>query len=118
MIYKMDRLTHSLADFAKLVELFRPALGAVRFRDPVIQYDEQHGRLTLNVLLSFAQFEREVIASGSGTRLRLQGQGHLGGRLGAARLSRIEKKLVVLPEEAGTVRLISDATLKSARSEP
>ena len=61
MIYKVNRLTRSLADFAKLVELFRPALGAVRFRDPVIQYDEQHGRLTLNVLLSFAQFEREVI---------------------------------------------------------
>jgi Resolvase, N terminal domain len=58
--YKVDRLTRSLADFAKLVELFDEH-GVLRIDHPVLQYPSSMGRLTLNVLLSFAQFEREVI---------------------------------------------------------
>jgi site-specific DNA recombinase len=58
--YKVDRLTRSLADFAKLVELF-DAHG-VSFVSVTQQFNTttSMGRLTLNVLLSFAQFEREV----------------------------------------------------------
>ena len=58
--YKVDRLTRSLADFAKLVELF-DAHG-VSFVSVTQQFNTTTsiGRLTLNVLLSFAQFEREV----------------------------------------------------------
>ena len=61
VIYKVDRLTRSLADFAKLVELFDQ--HSVSFVSVTQSFNttSSMGRLTLNVLLSFAQFEREVI---------------------------------------------------------
>jgi DNA invertase Pin-like site-specific DNA recombinase len=61
VVYKIDRLTRSLSDFAKLVEIF-DAHG-VSFVSVTQQFNttSSMGRLTLNVLLSFAQFEREVI---------------------------------------------------------
>jgi DNA invertase Pin-like site-specific DNA recombinase len=64
--YKVDRLTRSLADFAKIVEIF-DAKG-VSFVSVTQQFNSttSMGRLTLNVLLSFAQFEREV----TGERIR------------------------------------------------
>ena len=60
VVYKVDRLTRSLADFAKLVELFDK--HSVSFVSVTQQFNTttSMGRLTLNVLLSFAQFEREV----------------------------------------------------------
>src|ERR1051326_7325985 len=60
VVYKVDRLTRSLADFAKLVELFDA--HNVSFVSVTQQFSTttSMGRLTLNVLLSFAQFEREV----------------------------------------------------------
>jgi DNA invertase Pin-like site-specific DNA recombinase len=60
VVYKVDRLTRSLADFAKLVELFDQ--NQVSFVSVTQQFNTttSMGRLTLNVLLSFAQFEREV----------------------------------------------------------
>src|SRR6516225_3460549 len=62
VVYKVDRLTHSLADFAKLVDLFDQ--HNVSFVSVTQQFNTttSMGRLTLNVLLSFAQFEREVTA--------------------------------------------------------
>jgi DNA invertase Pin-like site-specific DNA recombinase len=61
VVYKVDRLTRSLADFAKLIELFDS--HAVSFVVVTQQFNttSSMGRLTLNILLSFAQFEREVI---------------------------------------------------------
>jgi DNA invertase Pin-like site-specific DNA recombinase len=61
LVYKVDRLTRSLADFAKLVELFDQ--HGVSFVSITQSFNttSSMGRLTLNVLLSFAQFEREVI---------------------------------------------------------
>jgi DNA invertase Pin-like site-specific DNA recombinase len=60
VVYKVDRLTRSLADFAKLVELFDA--HNVSFVSVTQQFNTttSMGRLTLNILLSFAQFEREV----------------------------------------------------------
>jgi DNA invertase Pin-like site-specific DNA recombinase len=60
VVYKVDRLTRSLADFAKLVELFDE--HSISFVSVTQQFNTttSMGRLTLNVLLSFAQFEREV----------------------------------------------------------
>jgi hypothetical protein len=60
VVYKIDRLTRSLTDFAKLVELFDR--HGVSFVSVTQQFNTttSMGRLTLNVLLSFAQFEREV----------------------------------------------------------
>ena len=66
VVYKVDRLTRSLADFAKLVELFDQ--HGVSFVSVTQSFNttSSMGRLTLNVLLSFAQFEREV----TGERIR------------------------------------------------
>src|SRR5258705_13219330 len=66
VVYKVDRLTRSLADFAKMVDLF-DARG-ISFVAVTQQFNTttSMGRLTLNVLLSFAQFEREV----TGERIR------------------------------------------------
>jgi site-specific DNA recombinase len=62
-VYKVDRLTRSLADFAKLVELHQVSFVSVT---QAFNTTTSMGRLTLNVLLSFAQFEREV----TGERIR------------------------------------------------
>ena len=76
VVYKVDRLTRSLADFAKLVELF-DAHG-VSFVSVTQQFNTttSMGRLTLNVLLSFAQFEREATAE----RIAKPSAPHLFGR--------------------------------------
>jgi DNA invertase Pin-like site-specific DNA recombinase len=107
VVYKVDRLTRSLADFAKLVELFDQ--HAVSFVSVTQSFNttSSMGRLTLNVLLSFAQFEREVIgervrdkiAASKRKGIWVGGPVPLGYRC-------IDKKLVVVPEEAETVRTI------------
>ena len=61
LVYKVDRLTRSLADFAKLVELFDQYGVSFVSITQSFNTSSSMGRLTLNVLLSFAQFEREVI---------------------------------------------------------
>jgi len=107
VVYKVDRLTRSLADFAKLVELFDQ--HSVSFVSVTQSFNTTNsmGRLTLNVLLSFAQFEREVI----GERVRdkiaaSKAKGiWVGGSVPLGYRS-VDKKLVVVPDEAETVRLI------------
>ncbi len=66
VVYKVDRLSRSLTDFSKLVEVFET--HGVSFVSVTQQFNTTHsmGRLTLNILLSFAQFEREII----GERIR------------------------------------------------
>src|SRR6266404_3475446 len=89
VVYKVDRLTRSLTDFAKMVEVF-DARG-VSFVAVTQQFNTttSMGRLTLNVLLSFAQFEREVTGGADpGQDRRLQTEGHVDGRSGADRLRR------------------------------
>ncbi len=66
VVYKIDRLTRSLADFAKLVELFDAQGVSFVSVTQAFNTTTSMGRLTLNVLLSFAQFEREV----TGERIR------------------------------------------------
>ena len=62
VVYKIDRLTRSLTDFAKLVERFEAAGCSFVSVTQAFNTASSMGRLTLNVLLSFAQFEREVTA--------------------------------------------------------
>jgi site-specific DNA recombinase len=66
VVYKVDRLTRSLADFAKLVKLFDKHDASFVSVTQAFNTTTSMGRLTLNVLLSFAQFEREV----TGERIR------------------------------------------------
>ncbi|MEQ8289315.1 MAG: recombinase family protein [Gammaproteobacteria bacterium] len=107
VVYKVDRLSRSLADFVKLIELFDK--HEVSFVSVTQQFNTSSsmGRLTLNVLLSFAQFEREVtserirdkIAASKKKGMWMGGNVPLGYDV-------IDKKLVVNQAEAKTVRHI------------
>jgi site-specific DNA recombinase len=107
VVYKVDRLTRSLADFAKLVELF-DAHG-VSFVSVTQQFNTttSMGRLTLNVLLSFAQFEREVTGERIRDKIGASKRKGLwvGGMVPLGYVSR-DKKLFIEEEEAGRVRMI------------
>jgi len=105
VVYKVDRLTRSLADFAKIVEIF-DAKG-VSFVSVTQQFNTttSMGRLTLNVLLSFAQFEREV----TGERIRdkiaaSKRKGLWMGGLVPLGYDLRDRELVINPAEAETVR--------------
>jgi site-specific DNA recombinase len=107
VVYKVDRLTRSLADFAKIVEVF-DAHG-VSFVAVTQQFNTttSMGRLTLNVLLSFAQFEREV----TGERIRdkiaaSKQKGMWMGGVPPLGYGLRDSRLVVNKAEAETVRLI------------
>jgi site-specific DNA recombinase len=107
VVYKVDRLTRSLSDFAKLVELFdRHSVSFVSVTQS-FNTTTSMGRLTLNVLLSFAQFEREVIGERVRDKIAASKAKGLwvGGSIPLGYAS-INKKLVVVPKEAETVRLI------------
>jgi site-specific DNA recombinase len=119
VVYKIDRLTRSLFDFAKIVEAF-DAKG-VSFVSITQQFNTttSMGRLTLNVLLSFAQFEREV----AGERIRdkiaaSKKKGMWMGGLPPLGYDVQNRKLVVNEEEALTVRYIFQryVQLKSVRT--
>jgi site-specific DNA recombinase len=107
VVYKVDRLTRSLADFAKLVELFNQ--HAVSFVSVTQSFNttSSMGRLTLNVLLSFAQFEREVIGERVRDKIAASKAKGLwvGGSIPLGYATK-NKKLIVIPEEAETVLLI------------
>ena len=119
VVYKVDRLTRSLTDFAKLVDLFDRF--AVSFVSVTQQFNttSSMGRLTLNVLLSFAQFEREVtaerirdkIAASKAQGIWMGGPVPLGYDLG-------DRRLIVNPAEAQLVTKIfrSYLELGSVRS--
>ena len=83
VVYKVDRLTRSLTDFAKLVELFDAHGVAFVSVTQSFNTTTSMGRLTLNVLLSFAQFEREVTGEAHPRQdRRIKEKGPLGRRSG------------------------------------
>src|SRR5437773_7519849 len=107
LVYKVDRLTRSLADFAKLIELF-DAHG-VSFVSVTQSFNTSSsmGRLTLNVLLSFAQFERELI--GERVRDKISASKRKGIWVGGPvplGYAAVDKKIVVVAVEAAAVRAI------------
>ena len=113
VVYKVDRLTRSLADFSKLIELFD--LHDVSFISVTQQFNttSSMGRLTLNVLLSFAQFEREI----TGERIRdkiaaSKKKGMWMGGLPPIGYDIRDKKLVINEEETKTVKQIFDLYLE------
>jgi site-specific DNA recombinase len=107
VVYKVDRLTRSLADFARLVEIFDKE--GVSFVSVTQQFNttSSMGRLTLNVLLSFAQFEREI----TGERIRdkiaaSKQKGLWMGGIVPLGYDATERTLTINPAEAETVRQI------------
>src|SRR5712671_6990925 len=107
VVYKVDRLTRSLADFAKLVELFDQ--HKVSFVSVTQQFNTttSMGRLTLNVLLSFAQFECEVTSERIRDKIAASKRKGLwvGGTLPFGYEAK-DGKIAIVEEEAGLVRLI------------
>ena len=107
VVYKVDRLTRSLADFAKLVELFDS--HGVSFVSVTQQFNTTNsmGRLTLNVLLSFAQFEREVTSERIRDKIAASKRKGLwvGGNLPLGYEMK-DGKIAIVEEEAELVRFI------------
>ena len=107
VVYKVDRLTRSLADFAKLVELFDEHEVSFVSVTQSFNTTSSMGRLTLNVLLSFAQFEREVI--GERVRDKIAASKRKGIWVGGPvplGYRSVGKKLEIAQEEADLVRKI------------
>jgi site-specific DNA recombinase len=114
VVYKVDRLSRSLHDFAKLVEIFEKY--NVSFVSVTQQFNttSSMGRLTLNILLSFAQFEREVI--GERVRDKIAASRQKGMWMGGTPplgYDVKDKKLYIAPKEAETVRFIFQEYLAS-----
>lgn len=107
VVYKVDRLTRSLTDFARIVDVFDSAKVSFVSVTQSFNTTTSMGRLTLNMLLSFAQFEREVtgerirdkIAASKAKGMWMGGRPPLGYTV-------VERKLKIVSEEAETVREI------------
>jgi DNA invertase Pin-like site-specific DNA recombinase len=107
VVYKVDRLTRSLADFAKIVDILDAHHASFVSVTQQFNTTTSMGRLTLNMLLSFAQFEREIaserirdkIAASKAKGMWMGGRVPLGYDVG-------DRKLIVNEEGAETVRLI------------
>jgi len=107
VVYKIDRLTRSLADFAKIVEILDASSASFVSVTQQFNTTTSMGRLTLNVLLSFAQFEREVI----GERIRdkiaaSKKKGMWMGGVPPLGYRAQDRKLVIVDSEAELVRSI------------
>lgn len=107
VVYKVDRLTRSLADFAKIVDVLDAHKASFVSVTQQFNTTTSMGRLTLNMLLSFAQFEREIaserirdkIAASKAKGMWMGGSAPLGYDVQ-------DRKLVINEQEAETVRLI------------
>ena len=107
VVYKIDRLSRALADFAKLVEVFDR--NGVTFVSVTQSFNTttSMGRLTLNILLSFAQFEREVTAERIRDKFAAsRAKGMWMGGWAPLGYDVADRKLVVNEPEADTVRMI------------
>lgn len=107
VVYKVDRLTRSLADFAKIVERLDARSASFVSVTQAFNTTTSMGRLTLNVLLSFAQFEREV--TGERIRDKVAASKRKGMWMGGPvprGYEVVDRKLVPVPEEAERVRTI------------
>ncbi|MEM9111449.1 MAG: recombinase family protein [Planctomycetota bacterium] len=115
VVYKVDRLSRSLHDFAQIMKKFEE--HEVSFVSVTQQFNTttSMGRLTLNMLLSFAQFEREVtserirdkLAATKKKGLWITGQPPLGYKT-------VDKELVAIPDEAELVRKVFEGYLREA----
>ena len=116
VVYKVDRLSRSLIDFAKMMELFEKR--GVCFVSVTQQFNTKSslGRLTLNILFSFAQFEREIISERRGTNRSPLARKESGRRPPdpGIRPRPARRRLIVNAEEAERVREIFRLYLEGA----
>ena len=109
LVYKVDRLSRSLLDFARIVEIFEKHRVSFVSVTQQLNSSSSMGRLTLNILLSFAQFEREMIAER--TRDKMSAARRKGKWVGGIPVLGYDVdprggRLVVNPDEAGQVQAI------------
>ena len=115
VVYKVDRLSRSLLDFARIMETFEK--HGVSFVSVTQQFNTTNsmGRLTMNILLSFAQFEREIIAERTRDKMsaaRRKGKWMGGGLVLGYDVAPRGGRLVVNEEEAAQVRAIYELYLE------
>jgi DNA invertase Pin-like site-specific DNA recombinase len=132
IVYKVDRLTRSLLDFAKLVEAFDKAGTSFVSVTQSFNTTDSMGRLTLNMLLSFAQFEREVtaerirdkIAQSKARGMWMGGTPPIGYRPDGRSLAIVEEDAAIVRHifnryaELGNVRLLATEMEKSGIRSP
>jgi Site-specific recombinases, DNA invertase Pin homologs len=115
VVYKVDRLSRSLLDFVQLLELFEKHNVVFISVTQAFNTNSSMGRLTLNILLSFAQFEREIISERVKDKMgaaRKKGK-WLGGRpILGYELDKVNHKLVINEKDAKIVREVFDLYLK------
>src|ERR1700720_2286168 len=115
IVYKVDRLSRSLLDFARIMETFEKHHVSFVAVTQQINSATSMGRLMLNVLLSFAQFEREIISERTRDKIaatRRKGKWSGGFPILGYDVDRRVLRLVVNPKEATRVRAIFDLYLK------
>ena len=113
VVYKIDRLTRSLMDFSRMVEIFDA--NEVSFVSVTQQFNTSTsmGRLTLNMLLSFAQFEREVTAERIRDKIAAsKKKGMWMGGLVPLGYDAVNRKLVINQKEAETIRWLFQTYLQ------
>ena len=113
VVYKIDRLTRSLTDFAKMVDVFDKYHCSFVSVTQNFNTADSMGRLTLNMLLSFAQFEREI--SGERIRDKVAASKKKGIWMGGCvpyGYQPINRKLVIKPEEAKVVKFMFEKYLE------
>jgi hypothetical protein len=112
LVYKIDRLTRSLSDFARIVDVLDTAKASFVSITQAFNTTTSMGRLTLNMLLSFAQFEREV--TGERIRDKIAASKRKGLWMGGPLPMGYEvenRRLVINPDEAKLVNLIMERYL-------
>ena len=113
--YKVDRLSRSLLDFSKLLEFFDKNNVTFVSITQAFNTNTSMGRLTLNILLSFAQFEREIISERTRDKMsaaRKKGRWIGGKPVLGYDYDRVNKRLVPNPQEAKLIRRIFELYLK------
>ena len=107
VVYKVDRLSRSLLDFSRIMETFERKTVSFVSVTQAFNTASSMGRLILNVLLSFAQFEREMISERTRDKIAAaRRKGKWSGGMPVLGYNVVETKLVVDPQEAERVREI------------
>ena len=116
VIYKIDRLTRSLLDFVRLIEIFDNRGIALISVSQAFDTSDSMGRMILNVLLTFSQFERELIAERVRDSIRMRKRhGKVHGGLPPFGYVATDDGLRIVEDEANTVRFIFNEFLRTQR---
>ena len=116
IVYKIDRLTRSLADFVRLIEIFDQQSVSLTSISQAFDTSDSMGRMILNILLTFSQFERELTSERIRDNIRIRKQhGLTHGGVPPFGYIGTRKGLQIVEQEAEIVRFVFDQFLKTRR---